>query len=79
MCVGERGIAYKLLVRKPDEQKPLERPRYRRENLEDVRREGLDWIHLVQNRDQWWALMNAVTKLLGSIKSRKFLERLTNY
>jgi hypothetical protein len=22
---------------------------------------GVDWIHLVQERDQWWALVNTVT------------------
>jgi hypothetical protein len=24
---------------------------------------GVDWIHVAQNRDQWWALVNTVLKL----------------
>jgi hypothetical protein len=26
-------------------------------------REGVDWIHLAQDRDQWWALVKSVMKL----------------
>lgn len=25
--------------------------------------EGMDWIHLADNRGQWWALMNLAMKL----------------
>jgi hypothetical protein len=25
--------------------------------------EGVDWIHLAQDRDQWWALANTVMTL----------------
>jgi hypothetical protein len=25
--------------------------------------EGVDWIHLAQDRDQWWTLVNAVMNL----------------
>jgi len=25
--------------------------------------EGVDWIHLAQDRDQWWALVNMVMNL----------------
>jgi hypothetical protein len=25
--------------------------------------EGADWIHLAQDRDQWWALVNMVMNL----------------
>jgi hypothetical protein len=24
---------------------------------------GMDWIHLAQNRDQWWAVVKAVMNL----------------
>jgi len=29
--------------------------------------EGVDWMHLVEGRDQWWALVNTV-------KGRGFLD-----
>jgi hypothetical protein len=28
--------------------------------LQKWHEEGMDWIHLAQDRDQWWALMNMV-------------------
>jgi hypothetical protein len=32
-------------------------------NLQDVGREGMDWIDLAQNRDRWRALVNAIVNL----------------
>jgi hypothetical protein len=48
--------------------RPLGRPRYRWEdNIKmDLREIGwgdMDWIHLVQDRDQWRALMNTEMNL----------------
>jgi hypothetical protein len=58
---------YKILVGEPEGKRPLGRPRCRWE--EDVRMglwekgwEGVDWIHLAQNRDQWRVLVNTVMK-----------------
>jgi len=34
-----------------------------RMHLREIRREVLDWIHLAQGRDQWWAVVNTVMKL----------------
>jgi hypothetical protein len=31
--------------------------------LEEIRWEGVDWIHVAQDRDQWRALVNKVMKL----------------
>jgi len=31
--------------------------------LQEVRREGMDWIDLAQNRDSWWTLVSAVINL----------------
>jgi hypothetical protein len=52
-------------VRKPEGRRPLERPKYMREdNIKMVLREtawsGMDWIDLVQDRDKWRALVNAI-------------------
>jgi hypothetical protein len=35
-------------------------------DLKVIRREGVDWIHLVQNRDEWQAFVNTVMNLLVS-------------
>jgi hypothetical protein len=31
--------------------------------LRDIGWEGVEWIHLGQDRDQWWALLNMVMDL----------------
>jgi len=42
--------------------------------LQEVGCEGMDWIELVQNRNRWWALVNAVMNIRGFIKSGEFLD-----
>jgi hypothetical protein len=32
-------------------------------NLKEVGWEGVDWIHLAQDSDQWWALVKTVMDL----------------
>jgi hypothetical protein len=41
----------------------------------EVGREGVDWINLAQNRDQWRALVNTVMNLRGPYKAENFLTR----
>ena len=68
MLMGEERGLYRILLGKPVGKRPLGRNRLRWEdnimmNLQEVEYEGMDWIGLAQDRDKWWALMNAVLNL----------------
>jgi hypothetical protein len=60
--------AYSILVGKPEERRPLGRPRRRWEDnikvdLEEIGFGDVGWIHLAQDRDRWRALVNTVMNL----------------
>jgi hypothetical protein len=60
--IGAKRNAYSILVGKPEEKRPLGRPRlWWVDTIKMVHREigwgGMDWIDLAQNRDQWSALL----------------------
>jgi hypothetical protein len=66
--MGEMKNAYRILVGKPEEKRPLGRPRRRWVNnikidLRKIGWDGMDWIDLVQDKDQWRALVNKVMNL----------------
>jgi hypothetical protein len=65
---GEKRNAYRILVGMPEGRRPLGRAR--RWWVDDIKMDlretglnGMDWIDLAQNRDQWRALVNTVMKL----------------
>jgi hypothetical protein len=59
--IWEKMNAYRILVGKPERKRPLGRPRRRWVNnvkiyLRTIGWDGMDWIDLTQDRDQWRAL-----------------------
>jgi hypothetical protein len=65
---GEEVRCIRILVGKPEGKRPLGTPRIRCEdnikmNLKEVGCEGMDWSELVQDRDRWPTLENAVMNL----------------
>jgi hypothetical protein len=68
MRMRKRSGVYRVLVGKPEGQKPFGRPRRRwkdniNTDLRELRYGGIDWIDLAQDRNRWRALVNAVMNL----------------
>jgi hypothetical protein len=66
--MGEKSQAYTILVGKPEGKGPPGRPRRRWENnirmdLRNIGWDGMDWIDLAQDSDQWRALVNTIMNL----------------
>jgi hypothetical protein len=64
----ERRTACRKLVGNPEGKSPLGGPRRRwvhniKIDLRHIGWDGMDWIDLAQNRDQWRALVNTVMNL----------------
>jgi hypothetical protein len=64
----ERRNTYRLLVGKPEEKRPLGRPRRRwvdniRIDLGEVGWGDVDWMGLDKDRNRWRALVNSVLNL----------------
>ena len=63
--MGNRRGAHRVLEGRPEEKRPVQRPRYRWEDyintdLHEVEWRGRDWIDLAQDTDGWGALVNTV-------------------
>jgi hypothetical protein len=66
--MGEKRNTYKILVGNPEGKRPLGGPECRwvdniKMDLIEIGWDGMDWIHLAQDRDRWRALVNAVMNL----------------
>jgi hypothetical protein len=66
--MGEKRNAYRLLVGKPEEKRPLGRPRRRwvdniRMDPGEVGWDDVDWTGLAEDRNRWRALLNSVLNL----------------
>jgi hypothetical protein len=64
----EKRNAYRILVGKPEGKRPLGRPRRRwldnnKIDLREIGWDGMDWIYVAQDRDQWRALVNTVMNI----------------
>jgi hypothetical protein len=64
-CIREMKNAYNCLIRKPDGTDHLDHQdgTIILEGILGKQWEGVDWIHLAQDRDQWWAVVNVVINL----------------
>jgi hypothetical protein len=61
----ERRNACRILVGKPEGRRPLGRPRHKwvdtiEMDLGEIGWDGMDWVNLALDRDQWRALVNTV-------------------
>jgi hypothetical protein len=65
---GEKKNAYRILVGEPEGKRPLGRQRRRwvdniKIHLREIEWDGMDWIDVAQDRDQWRTLVNTVMNL----------------
>jgi hypothetical protein len=65
---GEKLNANRVFVGKPEGKRPLEKLRRRwvvniKIDLGEIRWDGMDWIVLAEDRDQWRALVNTIMNL----------------
>jgi hypothetical protein len=67
-CMSEEKGVHRVLVGKPEEKRPLGRPRRRWEDnikmdLQEVGGGGGDWMELAQDSDRWRVLKSTVKNL----------------
>jgi hypothetical protein len=80
--MGETRNAYRILVGKAEGKRPLGRPTRRwmdniKMDLREIGWDGMDWIDLAQDRDQWRAFVNTVMNLRVPYNAGEFLSSYT--
>jgi hypothetical protein len=75
--MGEIRNTYKILIRKPEEKRPLGKPRCRWEDnikmyTKQIGCEIMDWIQLIQGRVQKRTLVNIVIILRDTLQWKIF-------
>jgi hypothetical protein len=66
--MGENRSTCRILVGKPEGNRPLGRPRRRwvyniKINLREIGWDDVDWINMAHDKNQWRALVNTVLNL----------------
>jgi hypothetical protein len=66
--MGPKVNAYRILVGKPEGKRPLGRLKHRwvdniKIDFTEIGWDGMDWIDLGQDRDQWRALVNTAMNI----------------
>jgi hypothetical protein len=79
---GEKRNTYRILVGKAKGKRPLGRPICRwadniKTDLREIGWDGMDWIDLAQDRDQWRGHVNTVMNLRVPIYAGKFMSGCT--
>jgi hypothetical protein len=60
--------AYTIVIEKPEGKRKLGRPRCRwddniKKDLKEIGLQGVDWVHVAQDRDRWRTLASTVMNL----------------
>jgi hypothetical protein len=66
--MGEKRNACRILVGEPEGKRPLGKPRRKwvdniKMDFREIGGDGMDWVNVAQDRDQWRALVNTVMNL----------------
>jgi hypothetical protein len=65
---GEMRNAFRIFVGKPEEKRPLGRPKNKWEDyiimgLKEIGWKDVDWIHLAQGWEEWQAVVDTVMNI----------------
>jgi hypothetical protein len=79
---GEKRNSYRIFLGKPEGKRPLGRPKCRwvdtiKMDRKEIRWDGVDWIDMTQDRDQWRALVYTVLNLQVPYNAENFLSGCT--